>query len=114
MKNGALDDKALSLIFEYFKVEYADLEMTKEIDVDIKEFFKDAAKKNMSGLQVGQFLQGSLIEKFRNKIVSVHPSNYNCFPIKLGGLKPELQREAHDLDITLHRHLLFIIRNRIK
>lgn len=107
-----MNDKSLELIFEYFKEEYQSLQLTREIDLDIKDFFLGAAKRNLSGLQIGQLLQGSRIEECRDKLVSLHPSNYNCYPIKLGGLKPHLQREAFELDVTLHRHILLILRNR--
>ncbi len=114
MQNKVLDERVLELIFEYFKEEYQDLELTKNVEIDIVEFFKDAANKKLSCLQIAQMLRGSKIEEFRNNIIAQNPGNYKPYPIILGGLRKILREESHDKDFHMQRHILFILRNRIK
>ncbi len=112
MQKKVLDEKVLELIFEYFKEEYADMQLPQDIDIDIVEFFKEAAKRKLSCLQIAQMLRGSKIEEFRNNIIAQNPSDYKPYPIILGGLRKILREESCDKDFHMQRHILFILRNR--
>lgn len=105
----------LALIFEYFKMDVLqEWPMDKKMEELIIKEFTTAYDRKLNAWQIHHFLKGSSIESLRLKIADYHKSNYKPYPIKLGQLKPVLQREATDLKISLHRHVLNILWDRRK
>lgn len=100
----------LALIFEYFKMDVLqEWPMDKKMELLIIKEFTTAYERKLNAWQIHHFLKGSCIEALRTKISDYHKDNYKPYPIKLGQLKPILQREAVEKKISLHRHMLNIL-----
>lgn len=51
---------------------------------------------------------------YKNKKILYTNPDHNLFPVRLGDLKPLLQQEAFQLEISLHKHILNIISSHVK
>lgn len=103
------------LINEYFKVDVLEkVPMSVDLRQNIIETFTYCYNNHMSVKSVAKQLQHSNLSELRDRIIKRMGSNYNPYPVRLGELKPELQRQACSNGISLHRHVLLVLRKSIE
>lgn len=109
-----LNNGVRELINEYFKIDVLDeWPMTLETKENIIRTFTYAWERHQSVKSVAKQLQHSNLSELRDKIIKQIGSNYNPYPIRLGVLKPALQQEACAKNMSLHRYILHIAKNRV-
>lgn len=103
------------LILEYFKVDVLDKEpLGEDTRANIIATFTFAYNRHQSIKSICKELQHSNLSEVRDRIIKRMGSNYAPFPIRLGTIKPQLQREAVDSDKSLHGLVLSILREHCK
>lgn len=109
-----LSEGIKDLINEYFKVDVLEcIPMTEDTRQNIIATFTYCYNNHMSVKSVAKQLQHSNLSELRDRIIKRMGSNYNPFPVRLGSLKPDLQKEACAKRISLHRHVWLLLRDRV-
>ena len=101
------------LINEYFKIDLLDSwPMTEDAKENIIKTFTYAWEHHQTIQSISKQLQNSNLSAIRDRIIKQLASDYNAFPVRLGPYKKDLQKEAVDHKMSLHRYMLHIVKHR--
>lgn len=114
MKHFVVKEGVKELIEEYFKIKILDIEpLTDDTRENIIATFTFAYNHHKSIQSVCKELQHSNLSELRDRIIKRLGSNYNPYPLRLGTIKPVLQKEATGNNKSLHGWLLSILRDHV-
>lgn len=102
------------LILDYFSYDVlAGNILAEDLRENIIKTFTYCYERHLTTQFIARELAGSQISQYRDKVIKRMGSNYNPYPIRLGQIKPQLQRQANESGKSLHGYLLSLLRKEV-